>query len=169
MRPIPDTLGPPINTSLTDNNVRDLGWLASNGRVLEIGTAYGFSTVVMANVARGVVTIDPHITHASLPIVQFNLDVYGVKDRVDIKVGTSQEWCPQLELESFDLAFIDGDHTGPGVWHDVKWAQRLVKTGGYIACHDYGEDTCPEIQPTLDTLYPKGPDRLVDTLFVVQQ
>ncbi len=156
VRPLPNSLGPPIETSLTEANTTTLRFLATNMRVLEIGTAYGYSTVAMASVAKKVVTIDPHQTHA-------------VEDRVDIKVGTSQEWCPQLELESFDLAFIDGDHTGPGVWHDVKWAQRLVKKGGYIACHDYGEDTCPEIQPTLDTLYPKGPDRLVDTLFVVQQ
>jgi len=49
---------------------------------------------------------------------------------------------------------------------DVTWAQKLVRPGGVIACHDYGEDTCPGVQVALDAW--RKPPRVVDTLAIYE-
>lgn len=41
-------------------------------------------------------------------------------------------------LEPCDAAFIDGDHSEAGVTHDSLLARRLVRPGGIIVWHDYG-------------------------------
>ncbi len=38
----------------------------------------------------------------------------------------------------FDVIFVDGDHSRPGVWFDSKLARQIVRRpGGVIAWHDY--------------------------------
>jgi hypothetical protein len=39
--------------------------------------------------------------------------------------------------ESFDWIFVDGDHQINGVLADLEVAQRLCRSGGVIACHDF--------------------------------
>lgn len=36
----------------------------------------------------------------------------------------------------FDLIFIDGDHSKPQVWKDIRNAMAVVKESGIIAVHD---------------------------------
>jgi predicted O-methyltransferase YrrM len=164
--------GPLISTSLAQVEMDRLQELAAGKRVLEIGSAYGYSTVGLALVAASVVTIDPHMTHGSHVALVDNLFKYGVQDRVDIRVGFSQYWLPMLAGgaggELFDVAFIDGDHTTPGVLHDVMQTRALVSDGGVIACHDYDEATCPGVRVALDQLYPAGPAELVNTLYIIR-
>jgi predicted O-methyltransferase YrrM len=160
--------GPAINTSLAPVETARLQQLAAGNRVLEVGSAYGYSTVALGLVAEHVVAIDPHRTHGSHGALLANLSAYGVSDRVDVRVGYSEQVLPELAGDRFDLAFIDGDHTQAGVTHDVTWAMRLVRAGGWVACHDYDEATCPGVRGALDALFPAGPSELVNTLFVVQ-
>lgn len=55
-----------FSTSLTKDEAQCLQRLAKDKRVLEIGAAYGYSTCLMANVAKSVVTIDPHSGYGSV-------------------------------------------------------------------------------------------------------
>lgn len=170
--------GPAIPTSLLDVEAARLAEFAEDRDVLEIGSAYGYSTVIMALAdARVVVTVDPHTAHDSYGALHANLGMYNVSDRVWVLRGTSQAELPhfnrgaerRFDLDGFDLVFVDGDHTAAGVEHDVTAALQLLRPGGVLACHDYGEDCCcPEVRPTLDRLFPDGPDELVGTLFVVK-
>jgi predicted O-methyltransferase YrrM len=159
-----------ISTSLADIEIEKLQELADGERVLEVGSAYGYSTVGMALHAERVTTIDPHLTHGSLRALHDNLDAYYVAEVVDIRVGTSQQILPELARDGarFDMAFLDGDHTEQGLTHDVEWARRLVRPGGVIACHDYDEATCPGVRAALDKLYPSGPAELVNTLYIIE-
>jgi predicted O-methyltransferase YrrM len=51
-----------------------------------------------------------------------------------------------LDLEACDAAFIDGDHSFDAVIHDSKLAGVLLRPGGIICWHDYGN---PAVDVTL--------------------
>lgn len=146
----------PISTSLTQGEADMLERLATESRVLEVGSAYGYSTIVMARVAREVVAVDPHEALASYGIFRANLAAYGVVGKVFV------ERCPFEGLQIaasyglFDLVFIDGDHMADGVAHDIHHALQLIPSGGVIACHDYGEEQCSDVKPVIDELLPSG-------------
>lgn len=159
--------GAPINTSLTEAETAELQRLAKDADVLEIGSAYGYSTCAIATVAKSVVAIDPHLTHGSEGDLNANLRAYGVREKVAIAVGYSQAILPTLGPQQFDLVWIDGDHTAQVVEHDVTYALKLLKPGGHLACHDYDEVTCPGVRTALDKLF-GGPGELTDTLAVYQ-
>lgn len=168
-RPVPalEDGGPPILTSLTVAEANALMTLARDKDVLEIGAAYGFSTVTLALTAASVVSVDPHATHNSYEILMSNLTQYRVADRVEVRRQMSQTAMPDLLAQgySFDLIFIDGDHTAAGAGHDIEWALKLIAPGGTIAVHDVLETCCcPEVAPVTDLLL--GDYDLVDTMAV---
>jgi predicted O-methyltransferase YrrM len=158
--------GPAISTSLTEAETVKLQRLAAGRAVLEIGSAYGYSTVALALVADSVVAVDPHTAHDSYGHLHANLGLYGV--HAEVRRGASSDELPYLAVAKrrFGLVFVDGDHTAAGVAYDVEWAQKLLRPGGVLACHDYAETCCcPDVGPTLRHLLGE-PDELVDTLAV---
>jgi predicted O-methyltransferase YrrM len=163
--------GPAISTSLTaaeTDRLRDLA--AKEAVVLEVGSAYGYSTVAMALAGATVTAVDPHVAMGSRGVYEANLGFYGIAGQVETVAEYSQDALPRLfeDGRRFDVAFVDGDHRRSAVAHDVEWALRLLVPGGVLACHDYGEMTCPDVAEVLDDLFPNGPSELVDTLFVVR-
>lgn len=168
MAPAP---GPTILTSLLAEEAAKLAELAKGADVLEVGAAFGFSTVTLALTAQSVVSVDPHTAHDSYGTMWANLAAYRVAGRVSAYRCPSQDAGVSLRQAGtlFDVVFVDGDHRAAGVEHDVRLALDVLRPGGVLACHDYGEDCCcPEVRPTLDGLFPNGPDELVGTLFVVR-
>ncbi|HLS77046.1 MAG TPA: O-methyltransferase [Nocardia sp.] len=101
-------------------------------RVLEIGTLGGFSTLWLARAVgeRGrVVTLEYEPRHAE--VARANLDVAGVGERVEIRVGAALESLPALTGEEpFDLVFIDADKVNNPIY--VDWAVRLGHPGTVI-------------------------------------
>ncbi len=110
-------------------------------RILEVGSAYGFSTIVMAQAAPAaeILSVDPHTGYQSWDTFNRNLDRYGVAGRVRCLRKPSQEVLPTLPAGRFDMMFVDGDHGEGPADHDVAHALRLVRAGGIIAVHDYTE------------------------------
>lgn len=162
--------GPAIRTSLTAAEADALRDLARGRRVLEIGSAYGYSTIVMAQVAEHVTAVDPHSGYGSLPgsydRMLANLNAYQV-DNVTLIRCSSQIALAGLALLAlpYGLVFVDGDHRREAVEHDALRGLSLLAPGGTLACHDYGEATCGEVREALDATFPKGPGRLLDTLW----
>jgi predicted O-methyltransferase YrrM len=166
-RHVPVEGGPPILTSITQAETAVLRELAATaGEVVDIGSAYGYSAVVMAKAGTHVITIDPHAGENpdTLAVLMGNLQAYQA-NTVTVSVGTSQEVLPRLPLGWFGLVFIDGDHREPSVIHDVEWALKLLRPGGVLAAHDLDEATCPGVRAALDRLF-DHPQPTVDTLFV---
>src|SRR5258707_44930 len=95
-RPVSIGDGPPISTSLTANEAAELRRLARDAQVLEVGSAYGYSTIVMAQVAEHVTAIDWHVPLNSLEPMRHNLEHHQVQERVTILVGLSQDVLPTL-------------------------------------------------------------------------
>lgn len=167
-RPVAPGAGPEISTSLTDAEADKLRLLAADGDVLEIGSAYGFSAIVMALAGATVVAVDPHLWLRSYDPMVANLAAYKVPHLVDIRRGPSQTILLELTAEghTFDLVWIDGDHEQAAVERDVALALPLLRPGsGVLACHDWDEATCPGVRAALEAkLGP--PHELVDTLAI---
>jgi predicted O-methyltransferase YrrM len=164
--------GPAVPTSVLPAEASALAALAAAaGDVLEIGSAYGYSAAVMALAGARVTAVDPHTwLPGSLAAMEHNLDAYGVADRVRIITGHSPGEVNDLGLDTtFGLVFVDGDHSAQAVRADTAAAFGVLREGGILACHDYGEDCCcPGVREALDGLFPDGPDELTGTLFVVK-
>lgn len=78
--------------------------------ILEIGTAIGYSALLMLEGAKDafVTTIEKDNERAQQAMTNFEKN--GVKERVNLIVGDAGEVLPQLEDEGkkFDLIFLDG-------------------------------------------------------------
>jgi predicted O-methyltransferase YrrM len=51
--------------------------------------------------------------------------------------GLSSDILPVLQARTFDIIFVDGDHSYEAVKSDVEMCYRLLKPGGVMAMHDY--------------------------------
>lgn len=135
-----------LTTAVTPAEAAELGRLAAGKSVLELGSFYGFSTIVMASVADMVYSVDWHQgdDHAGLydtwDSFNANLIGYGVKKYVRAVKGRFEEEVPRLAREgvTVDGAFLDGQHDYASVRRDLDLALTLVKPGGWVAFHDYG-------------------------------
>jgi predicted O-methyltransferase YrrM len=111
-------------------------------RTLEIGCAYGFSSLHIASALAGRpgahhVIIDPMESTTWNGIGKINLDRAGV-DFYELREEFSEIALPELLKEGaqFDLVFIDGWHTFDQTLLDMYYANRLVRAGGYILVDD---------------------------------
>ena len=165
--------GPPILTAIDPEETDALRGLAHRRTVLEIGSAYGYSAILMAKAGARVTTVDPHAGEnpGSLERLQDNIDAYRFRNRIDPIVATSQYARPELKRSGrrFDLVFVDGDHSTAACWHDATVGWELLRPGGHLACHDYQEASCPGVTEALDGIWPGGPDGLVGSLWIKQK
>lgn len=107
--------------------------------MLEIGFGRGYSTFCAARafhdagIAGKVTTIDPALDDKFLQMLQqvFPQDWFKY---VQFARGTSQQILPQIN-ETFDLVYIDGDHSYPGTKHD--WEQTKSKFNKFLLFDDY--------------------------------
>ncbi len=123
---------PAINVSPTQGRLLEVLARTTGARhVLEIGTLGGYST---AWLARGIgergriVTIEAERRHAEL--AREHLDLAGLGERVEIRVGPAEQVLEQLATEPrepFDLVFIDADK--PGYTGYLSWSLRLGRPG----------------------------------------
>lgn len=139
-----------------------------NLKFLEIGVLEGQGTLYFFKTFLGktgtMVSIDPFIPYSKSSVAKIegydhiinesslNKFLGNTKEfasRITLKKGLSQDELPLLPSETFDLSFIDGDHSRDAVVIDAEESFRLVKKGGYIVFDDYlwGEPKRPETSP----------------------
>lgn len=115
-------------------------------RTIETGLGYGISALficegLLANgdaAARHVV-VDPYQTTRFAGCGLQFLDEAGVAELVEYHPEGSEIVLPRLlsEGRTFDLAFVDGNHRFDGVFLDLVYLGRLVRSGGIIFVDDY--------------------------------
>ena len=148
-----------IFTSVSVEEAIKLAKLAHDKVVLEIGSWTGYSTVVMGQVAKQVHAVDWHKgdEHAghneTLPEMWANINRYGLRDKIVIHVGRSEEVLPLLRPDSFDMVFIDGFHRIDAVLKDIDLALPLMKVGATWAFHDYGDERF-DVTEAVDAFHP---------------
>lgn len=143
--------------------------------VLEIGSWKGKSTCCIAQgLKKGTINcIDPFNAageegsreiyektkgNKSL-LIQFKENLASLPSTVKIKPlqGYSNEFVGQIH--NIDFLFIDGDHSIEGCRFDFDNFANEIKSGGFLAFHDYDPSRC-ELGPTwvIDNLVKKNVD-----------
>jgi predicted O-methyltransferase YrrM len=102
-------------------------------RILEIGTALGYSAAVMALAAprASVQTLNPKL--AEFARAREHLRAFR---NVLVSSLSSAETLEGYPGKPLDLVFVDGDHSLEGVRRDCGWWEH-VRHGGLILFHDY--------------------------------
>jgi predicted O-methyltransferase YrrM len=110
--------------------------------VLEIGFAYGLSTLYIADAlsdrdVERYVAVDPHQSTQWHSIGLRNIERAGI-DYVDLMEEYSEVALPNLLSQGarFDFVFIDGYHTFDHTLLDLFYANRLTDVGGLIVVDD---------------------------------
>lgn len=102
--------------------------IGNTKRVLEVGTAIGYSAIRMANAGASYIdTIE--INHETAEIAKGNVEKAGLSDKIIIHEGDGKDILPTLD-ETYDLIFIDaakGQYT-----EFFKHGMRLLKKGGIL-------------------------------------
>ena len=130
-----------------------MSWICKPGAVIcEIGVFQGrFANFLFSKSPQLLVLIDPFEGIVSSGdedgnnVVNCNLNVVyeQLKERCDkipnIKLikGYSFNVLPHFSDHTFDVMYIDGDHSYEGVKRDLRIALKKVKPGGFICGHDY--------------------------------
>ena len=109
----------------------------TKGKMLEVGTAYGRSAVLLGTLAkqqsRELICVDPWFGEHGERLYQIFLknikDLPIVKERKRI-----EDWDPQ----PIGFAYLDGDHSYEGTQAQIQKA--LACHPSVIAMHDFGDD-----------------------------
>lgn len=145
-----------------------------SGKVVEIGSAWGRSSVFLAAGCRassreGLIAIDPHtgdewfLADAGIRRVnsydefRSNLKRFEIADWVEPLVMTSDEAAATVPTQPIRLLFVDGSHTYEAVSRDIhNWVPRLVD-GGVVVFDDYpNPDPTVGVRPAVDELLASG-------------
>src|SRR5262249_28361552 len=138
-----------IPSAVTGEEAAKLASLASGGDVLELGAWFGFSTVILAQAARRVTSVDWHHGDAHAGEAETwepylaNLARYGVAAKVDARRGRFDEVLPALAKAGalFDGVFLDAQHDAESVAADLALALPLIRPGGGGAFPGYGRSS----------------------------
>ena len=113
-------------------------------RTLEVGMAYGLSTLFMcqahADNGSGFHTaVDPRQSGEWQSLGIANVRKAGLESFCRIIEAPSDSALPKLvaDGENFDLVFIDGKHLFDFVLVDFYYSDKLLKPNGCIVFHDY--------------------------------
>lgn len=100
-------------------------------RILEIGTAIGYSGIVMLSASKdaGLNTIE--LSEVSAGTARKNFEEYGLLDRVNLFVGDAREIVKMLTGE-YDFIFLDGPK-GQYVTF-LSYLTDLLSVGGVMVC-----------------------------------
>jgi len=116
--------------------------VAPGGRIVEIGSHQGRSTVILALAAPAatVVAVDPFVGGtlfgglATKDKFRANIAQAGVDAQVDLRQTKSTDLRPAWN-EQIDLLYIDGKHDYWTVSDDLRWTEH-VPQAGRVLIHD---------------------------------
>jgi len=103
-------------------------------RILELGSNDGVSTSLFSTFAKEVVSVDMNISERMKNILEKYKNIVFHKMSFDDFISIDSD-------NLYDLIYIDGNHDYDSINRDINNFKYKVKTGGYIAGHDYNSDT----------------------------
>ncbi|MBR3697426.1 MAG: O-methyltransferase [Clostridia bacterium] len=98
-------------------------------RILEIGTAVGYSAIQFAKYAPEAIIDSIELNEQRYYEAKNNINNIGVSDRINLYLGNAVDILPTINFE-YDIVFIDANK---GKYpYFLKEGIRLVKANGYI-------------------------------------
>lgn len=137
------------------NEIAKLVELAAGRDVLEVGAFKGLSAWAMAFTAKSVTSIDTFKANSAGQQQMPNfttLDNYmaaTARYRNTHVVPVSSQNA-NLGEEKFDMIFLDAMHDYDNVRADLKKWYPHLRSGGVLACHDYGHHDFPGVKEAVD-------------------
>ncbi len=100
-------------------------------RILEIGTAIGYSGIVMLSASPSATLNTVELSESSAFLARGNFNKWGMSERVNIFVGDAREIVPQL-TGNYDFVFLDG----PKGQYEAffPYLTELLVVGGTLVC-----------------------------------
>lgn len=112
-------------------------------RVLEIGVAYGVSTLFILQALRELgeghlIGLDPFQIENYHDIGLLNVKRAGYEDLFTFRKMYSQDALPEYLIagDKFDFIVIDGHHTFEQAMLDFYYSEKIIEVGGHIMFHD---------------------------------
>lgn len=100
-------------------------------RILEIGTAIGYSGIVMLSASSEATLNTIELSESSAALARYNFGQFGMSERVNVFVGDAREIVPQLTGE-YDFIFLDGPK---GQYETFfPYLTELLTVGGSLVC-----------------------------------
>lgn len=134
---------PAINVSVAQGKLLHLlARIHGARRVLEVGTLGGYSAIWLGRAVGPdgtVITIEVDPAHAA--VARTNVDRAGLRDVVDIRLGSALDVLPELaagDPPPFDMVFIDADK--PSNPDYFTWALRLTRPGSVVVVDNVVRD-----------------------------
>lgn len=106
-----------------------------NEEVLEVGTAYGGTAILMAHAGARVWSLD-NWSCGKQDECADNVAKSGVRDRIKLVAADSLVAAPAFADKSMAVVLVDGDHTGERPYLDLTAYAPKVKVGGYLLIDD---------------------------------
>lgn len=147
--------------------------------ILEVGTFKGRSAKVLSKNTPGtLVCCDPwgtekyifdngHFTGINtdvLHVFKQNLEKEIASRKVRIVQGKFLEY-PWPSNFRPDFIFLDGDHRYEIVKQEIELAKKMIKPGGILAGHDYGDQHWPGVKVAVDEAF-GDKFHLVETIWI---
>jgi SAM-dependent methyltransferase len=145
---------------LREDEAEELRRLAKDRTVLELGAWKGRSTVVLAEVASYVVSVDRHRGIEEIgesdALDEYLANVRSLSN-VAIVIAEFEDILPFLD--KFGLVYVDGDHGVAAVSRDTHSAR--FRAWDVIAFHDWD---FPAVRDTVTTIFKRPPNGLVGSV-----
>ena len=102
--------------------------------ILETGTSTGGTALAFAMTGAHVVTIDHYAQEPEVAsIAEERLRPYANVERLN---GDALFYMATQSANIFDLIFLDDGHWPGYLYREISYAQRLLRPGGVLVCHD---------------------------------
>ena len=104
------------------------------GRILEIGTAIGYSAILMARESKAVLVDSIERDMAMVTEASANIQKFGLEDQIQILPGEADEILKDLVRrgDPYDLIFMDAGKSHYSEY--LETALQLLSPGGLILC-----------------------------------
>ena len=100
-------------------------------RILEIGTAIGYSGIVMLTASEQATLNTIELDEQTAALARKNFEKFGVSNRVNVFVGDARE-IVRLLTGSYDFIFLDGPKGQYEVF--LPYLTDLLEVGGTLVC-----------------------------------
>ena len=144
------------------NEPKLLQKICKDKRVLEIGAYEGGSTLIIAKVAKSIVSIDTFEADCIMGVYNHNtLKTYkeNIKPYNNIKYIVGDSRVVEY-MEPFDILFVDGDHSYEGCLNDLT---RFNPIEGYLV-HDWRSPLFIGVMAACMKYFRRFPDETIGNL-----